>query len=584
MKQRIFLTIYFFCSLALTIFGQGREINVNIMVTSDVHGRYFSYDFVENAPRTNSLSSVHQYVSLARTVPGNNIILLDNGDFIQGTPESYYANFLDRSRRNLTSRIMNLMRYDAATVGNHDIEAGPDMYNRLKREFRFPYLGANVINTETNSPHFVPYTIISRQGVRIAVIGLSTTGVPKWLPEKLWKGLEFRDMVATARKWVEHIKENEEVDAIVGLFHSGLGPLHIPPGTLSDNSSLYIASNVPGFDVIFTGHDHREVVDSIKDPDGRQVLIVGAGSHNHKIGIARLTFNRVSRGVHELVRREGELVSTEPIGKSQEFFQTFDNDMQRIASFANTPVTMLLSDIHANEALFGPSAFVDLVHEVQLELTGADISIAAPLTTSGKIPAGLLSTRHFFELYQYENFLYVMELTGQEVRDFLEYSYGLWFGQMRSEEDNLLSFRRNAEGQIITDSRGRHRFMSPTYNFDSMAGISYTVDISQPPGNRVNIMQMENGEPFDTHKVYRVAINSYRASGGGGHLEIGAGLSPEEARKRITFISETDMRMHMINLLKGRANLMPAPRNNWRLIPEDLAKKGIENDRRVLFE
>ncbi len=583
MRKGIIFTLILSFALGCSIFGQGREIKVTIITTSDVHGRYFSYDFAENVPRSNSLSGVYHLVSAARSNPQNNLILLDNGDLVQGTPESYYANFLDKSRRNLTSRIMNLMNYDAATIGNHDIEAGPGVYNRLKKEFRFPYLGANIIDTKSGIPHFAPYTIIERQGIRIAVIGLCTAGVPKWLPEKLWEGLEFQDMVASAKKWVAHVKEHEKPDAIVGLFHSGVGPRSIPEGVLSDNSSLFIASSVAGFDVVFTGHDHREVIDSVQNPDGKYVLIVGPGSHNQKVGMARLTFNRVSKGVHRLTSKKGELANSEKFQNSREFFQTFDKDLARIANFSNTPVTFLKSKLDGRETLFGPSAFVDLVHEVQLSLTQADISIAAPLSTTAKIAPGLLAVRDFFKLYQYENYLYTMKLTGEEIKNYLEYSYGLWFGQMKSAHDHLLLFRRDASGEIVLDNQRRHRLMHPTYNFDSMAGISYTVDISQPAGNRISILQMENGEAFDLNKTYTVALNSYRASGGGGHLQQGAALSKEEAESRITFISEADFRAKMIDHLKGKKDIKPAPRNNWKLIPETLAAKGIENDKRILF-
>jgi 2',3'-cyclic-nucleotide 2'-phosphodiesterase / 3'-nucleotidase len=299
MRIRFSLLIFLAVLLVFPASVVSREIKVQIAVTSDVHARIFPYDFVNDRPMQSSLANVHYLVKAVRSRPGNNIILLDNGDLIQGTPAAYYANFVQETRLNLFSRVMNLMQYDAATVGNHDIEAGPAVYNRLKKEFRFPYLGANVINTETGQPHFQPYTIIRRQGIRIAVLGLTTTGVPNWLPEHLWKGLEFQDMAASAAYWVEQIRQKENPDAIVGLFHSGMGPADPDPAQFPlENAANYIARNIPGFDVIFTGHDHRERIEEVTNIDGKQVLIVGPGSFAENIAVAELTFNPYySRGV-----------------------------------------------------------------------------------------------------------------------------------------------------------------------------------------------------------------------------------------------------------------------------------------------
>ncbi|HSV88995.1 MAG TPA: metallophosphoesterase, partial [Bacteroidales bacterium] len=191
MKFRISVLVFIAFFLLIQHSAFSREVRVHLIVTSDIHARIFPYDFANDKPLNASLAHVHTLVSIARARPESNVILLDNGDLIQGTPAGYYANFVQQERENLFSRVMNLMQFDAATVGNHDIEAGPEVYNRLIKEFRFPYLGANVINTETGKPFFIPYTVIERQGVRIAVLGLTTPAVPTWLPEKLWQGMSF---------------------------------------------------------------------------------------------------------------------------------------------------------------------------------------------------------------------------------------------------------------------------------------------------------------------------------------------------------------------------------------------------------
>lgn len=583
--MRIRFSILFFLAFLLILpsFVASREIKVQVAVTSDVHARLFSYDFVNDQPLQASLANVHYLIRAVRSRQGNNIILLDNGDLIQGNPAAYYANFVQQSRQNLFSRVMNLMQYDAATVGNHDIEAGPEVYNRLKKEFRFPYLGANVINTETGQPHFVPYTIIRRQGIRIAVLGLTTPAIPKWLPEHLWKGLEFQDMVEAAKYWVEHIQQKENPDAIIGLFHSGMGPADPDPSEFPlENAANFIARNVPGFTVIFTGHDHRERIETVANIQGDSVLVVGPGAFAQNIAVAELTFNRLARGTFELLDTKADMVGTSRVPPSQEFFQRFEKDINEIVSFANEPVGQLKNNLASIDAFFGPAAFVDLVHEIQLKTTGADVSFTAPLAFNESLRAGMLNVRDFFKLYQYENYLYVMELSGKEIADYLEFSYGIWLNQMKSEDDHLLLFRFNEDGFPQVDAGGRHRLRYPTYNFDSAAGIRYTVDASKPAGERISIESMEDGSPFDLHKKYRVAINSYRGSGGGGHLTEGAGIAHEQLRQRITFTSEKDLRTELIRYFREEKVVDPQPRNNWKIVPENWVKKGREKDLKLL--
>jgi 2',3'-cyclic-nucleotide 2'-phosphodiesterase / 3'-nucleotidase len=584
MRNRFSLLIFLAVLLVFPFSVISREIKVQIAVTSDVHARIFPYDFVNDRPMQSSLANVHYLVKAVRSRPGNNIILLDNGDLIQGTPAAYYANFVQETRFNLFSRVMNLMQYDAATVGNHDIEAGPAVYNRLKKEFRFPYLGANVIHTETGQPHFQPYTIIRRQGIRIAVLGLTTTGVPNWLPEHLWKGLEFQDMAASAAYWVEQIRQKENPDAIVGLFHSGMGPSDPDPAQFPlENAANYIARNIPGFDVIFTGHDHRERIEEVTNIDGKQVLIVGPGSFAENIAVAELTFNRITRGVFELSTKKGELVNTSRVAPSQEFFQRFEKDINEIVSFANEPVGQLKNNLASIDAFFGPAPFVDLVHEIQLKVTGADVSFTAPLAFNETLKAGMLSVREFFKLYQYENYLYTMEMSGKEISDYLEFSYGIWLNQMNSEADHLLLFRFDEEGMPQVDASGRHRLRYPTYNFDSAAGIKYTVDATKPSGQRVSIESMEDGTPFNPERKYKVAINSYRGSGGGGHLTEGAGIPHDQLRQRITFTSEKDLRAELIRYFREEKVVDPQPRNNWQIVPAEWVEKGRKKDLELLF-
>lgn len=579
---RIFITTLLLMAAFLLFPGSvsAREVKVQVAVTADVHARLFPYDFVANRPARTSMANVHYMVQSLRARERSNLILLDNGDLIQGTPAAYYANFVQETDENLFSRMMNFIGYDAATIGNHDIEAGPEVYNRILDEFDFPWLGGNVLDAETGEPYFKPYIIIERQRVKVAVIGLTTTGVPNWLPPHLWEGLEFQDMVESAQYWVDYINENEEADAIIGLFHSGFGPLEPDPDDHPlENASGYIAKHVHGFDVIFSSHDHRRRIQTVSNTAGEDVLVMGPGHFAEHLALTELTFRRESRREpFQLKDVRAEMISTEKAVPSHPFIQKFEDDVQEILDFANKEVGKITADIHSMESLFGSAPFTDLVHHVQLSLTEADISFTAPLAFDQTIRKGKLHMRDFFRLYEYENYLYTMELTGQEIIDHLEYSYGLWFNRMLNEDDHLLNMRRDELGRIPGDRKGRQALRNAPYNFDSAAGIEYTVDVSKAVGERVEILGMEDGSSFDPESTYQVAINSYRGSGGGGHLTEGAGISRDELSERISFTTERDLRSYMIDYFSEIEEYHPESRNNWKVIPEEWAEQGRKKD------
>ncbi len=570
--------------LILVILGphfslSARDIRVQVAVTADVHARLFPYDFIENKPARTSMANIHYMTEIIRSREGSNMILLDNGDLLQGTPAAWYANFVQEADENLFSRVMNFMKFDAATVGNHDIETGPEVYNRIIDEFNFPWLGANVLDAETGEPYFQPYVIIKRDFMRIAVLGLTTTGVPNWLPPHLWKGLAFQDMVEAARYWVDYIRENEQPDALIGLFHSGLGPLDAGPEDHPlENASGYVAKHVPGFDVIFSSHDHRRRIQTVVNTEGENVLVIGPGHFAEHLAIAELTFNRIGRRQYELKGVRADMLDAAEVVPSHAFIRKFENDVDEIIKFSNQKVSYFKEPIHSMEALFGSAAFADMVHDIQLGITEADVSFTAPLAFDATIQAGSLRMRDFFKLYEYENYLYVMELSGQEIKDHLEYSYGLWFNEMRSKDDHLLNLHLDQLGRVPSDRRGRRALRNASYNFDSAAGINYVVDVSKPVGERVSIIDFEDGRDFSFDEIYKVAINSYRGSGGGGHLTQGAGIPHDALTQRIVFSTETDLRKQMIDYFQEIDSYEPRKRGNWQVIPEDWAAAGREKD------
>lgn len=562
------------------------NVTIKILQTSDVHGAIFPYDFIRNKPMESSLANAYTYIQQERGNNSQEVILLDNGDILQGQPPVYFSNFVDSTKPNLAARVFNYMNYDAATIGNHDIEAGPTVYRAIERELKMPWMAANAINTKTGKPAFAPYTIITRKGVKVAVIGLTSPGIPHWLPKAFWPDMYFDDMITTAKQWVEYIQKNEKPHIIVGLFHSGHDATYSGASASeprNENASLLVAQQVPGFDVVLIGHDHDKLCKKFANVNGDSVLVMDPTSGAKLLSQATININLDKNGNLLSKTVKGELVETNQFEANAEFMSTFETDYQRVAEFVKRPIGEFTQAISSANAYFGPSAFIDFIHTAQLELTHADISFVAPLSFVSTIKSGTITVSDMFKLYRFENFLYTMALTGKEVDGFLEHSASLWFNTMTSTTDHLIKFKINPDGSIATDSQGKTQLSANFYNFDSAAGIIYTVDVSKPDGDKVTILSMADGSAFNEDKTYSVAINSYRGNGGGGHLTKGSGIAPEDLSARIKSSTEKDLRFYIMNYIEQKKTITPTSLNSWKIIPEEWASQGIARDKKLLF-
>ena len=549
-----------------------KEVILNIIETSDVHGSYFPYDFITRKPQNGSLARLSSLVNERRSQYKDAFMLVDNGDILQGQPIAYYYNYIDTKTEHVCASMLNYLRYDLGNMGNHDVEPGHAVYDRWVSQCKFPVLGANIIDARTNKPYLPPYKVLEREGVKVAVLGMITPAIPSWLPEQLWSGLRFDDMETTARYWVKIIKEKENPDIIIGLFHAG--PEGNQLGDAIENGSEIVARNVPGFDVVFMGHDHQRHCRKVVNAAGDSVLITGPSN------AARC----VSDVMIKVVKKNGKLVKKEVSGQiteldaypiDQAFMKTFDPQYRATLDFVSRKIGRMSSTISSKDAFFGPSAFIDLLHQLQMDLTGAEISFCAPLSPTAEIKEGDIYVSDMFNLYRYENMLYTMKLSGKEIKGFLEMSYALWTNQMKSASDHLL---------LLDDSKsGFGRFKNPTFNFDSAAGIIYTVDVTKPEGSRVDIKSMADGTPFQMDKIYKVAINSYRGNGGGDLLTKGAGIPKKKLKSRIVTSTEKDLRYYLMKRIEEKKQLDPKPLNQWKFIPEEWTVPAAKRDYETVF-
>lgn len=563
-------------SATLSCAASNKTLTLRIVETSDVHGSFFPYDMIDRKPKAGSVARVSTYVNMLRKQHGKNLLLLDNGDILQGQPVSYFSNFIDTAEVNIASQVVNYLNYDAVAIGNHDVEPGHGVYDKWIKEHKMPVIGANVVNATTGEPYLKPYTIINREGCKIVILGLLTPAIPNWLPKNIWSGLRFEEMVSSARRWMKILKDKEKPDVVIGLFHSGKSG-GITTSDYEEDASEKVAMEVPGFDLVLFGHDHTRHLDNVVNVAGDTVLCMDPANNAITVADATLTLEK-KKGKWQVVDKKGELKDVTKLPVDEEYMSYFQPFIDKTNAFANEKIGEFKQTIKTADSYFGNSAFNDLILNLELQITHADIAFNAPLSFNASINAGPVYMSDMFKLYKYENQLYVMRLTGEEIRKHLEMSYDLWMNTMTSPDDHLLLLDNRTYGDAQ-----RMGFKNMSFNFDAAAGIDYTVDVTKPDGEKVKILQMSDGKPFEPTKWYNVAVNSYRGNGGGELLTKGAGIPKDSLESRIVWRSERDQRHYLMQEIKRQKVLDPQPNHNWKVIPEEWTKAAAAKDRKLLF-
>lgn len=573
MKKTTIITLALLCLTTMTMAKKDKTVTLKLVETSDVHGAFFPYDFTEQKPMKGTMARVSTYIKKQRKEYGKNLILLDNGDILQGQPTCYYTNFVKTDQPNIAAEVINYLGYDAQTFGNHDVETGHAVYDKWIKDLKCPTLGANIIDTRQKSPYVLPYLMLEREGVKIAILGMLTPAIPNWLHENLWKGLRFEEMVTSTRKWVKFLKEEKKADLIIGLFHSGWEG-GITTERYDEDASKKVAEQVDDLDVVFFGHDHTER--NVLLDNG--VLCMNPSCNAMKVAEATIQCTQ-KKGQWMVTKKEGKLVDVTKEAIDEDYVRHFQPQMDSIKSYVERQIGTFLVPIRSRDVFFGSAPFVDYIHQLQLEESHADISLTAPLVFNTEIKAGPVYMNDMFKLYRFENQIYTLRMTGREVKQLLELSYDQWVNTMKSPDDHIMLFAPQTPGD-----NQQVKFKNYTFNFDSAAGIDYEVDVTKPDGQKVNIKQFSDGRKFDENAWYLVAMNSYQGNGGGELLTRGAGIPMDSIPSRITFMSERDQRYYLTQKIEREGKVTPKALNNWRFIPEEWAKPAIERDRKLLFK
>ena len=552
------------------------EYVFRVLTTNDVHGRYFDSLYVEDGVR-NSLMTAAWTVDSVRTAAGKeNVLLVDVGDFLQGDNAAYYYNFVDTTSRHIFARMAEYMDYDAVIVGNHDVETGHAVYDRLRSQLDMPFLAANAIRTDNGEAYFQEYTIVRRHGLKIAIVGFTNPGIPGWLSPELWSGMEFRELLPYAQEVVDRVAAKENPDVMIVAVHGGVGS-----GSLQqiENPGMALFQSLEGVDLLLCAHDHRPVVH-----DADSIALVNAGSHCKYVGqgIVNVT---VKDGKVVGKSSDASLITVSPEKADVKMREAFAGDFAKVKEFTVREVGILEMPLKTIDAYRGMSDYINLIHTLSLGCAPAQMSLAAPLTYDGQVPAGTVLYNDLFTIYPFENQLFVVKMTGKEIKDCLEFSYDNWINTYDRSESHLLKIRNVSDPR--TGQKG-WSFVGRAYNFDSAGGLIYEVDITKPYGKRLNIKSFADGSAFDETAVYNVAMTSYRANGGGGLLKQGAGIDTGNIGERVV-ARYPEIREMLYEFIQEHGAITPelvgdpAVIGHWEFVPATIARKALDADMKLLF-
>ncbi len=558
MRQPRFLSCLFtvlICSVLSGCSGDG-TVTVRVVSTSDIHGRIFQEDCLTGQDREGSMAKLSTFLNGQRK-EFRNVIYLDAGDMLQGSVDVFQDVTAQYDRPSLAAEAFNILGCYATVLGNHDFSVGVPSYDRFFRTIKCPVLGANVYY-ETPGDFLPPYRMYETKGVKIAILGMSTP-LSNIQQPKDRRELDVADMVETAKYWMPILKEKKEADVVIGLFHSGYDGGRNEDG-VTENAVRRILNEVPGFNLILYGHDHRARCLKTVDCNGDSVLLLNTGPFMTNAGVATIS---VTRGDKLEVKVDGELVNITDQEPDRKFMKRLSGWFDDVKEYSDSVVGVLAQPLEANSVLWDRSTQMDFIHSIQMRFDGADVSLASPGSERLYFPAGDITIRDMFELYSSDNFMVSVMMKGSEILKVLENSASQFYNTVSDGNGGLLKSRRRQLSNLVT-----------------AAGIRYEIDVTKPDGKRVSIISMSDGTPFDPDRMYRTTINAHQYFGTS--LPRLIGVTPAEFRSRLNSSSPADIRFYMITAIalshetdqKYVVNRM----TDWSLVPRDIVSDCLAKD------
>ena len=538
--------------------GTDKPVTVRVVSTSDIHGRIFDNDILTDQEREGSLAKFSTFLSRQRK-EFRNVIYLDAGDNLQGSVDVYQDVTAQFSRPSLPAQALNLLGCYATVLGNHDFSVGPLSYDRFARSLDCPVLGANVYY-ENPGDYLLPYRIYEAKGVKIAILGMSTQLSNLQQPYDR-RELDVADVIESARYWMPKLKEDKGADVVIGLFHSGYDGGRSEDG-VTENVVRRIVGEVPGFNVILYGHDHRARCLKTVDCNGDSVLLLNTGPFVTNAGVTTITITGAGTG-KPVIKADGELVNITSEVPDKRFIRKLSGWYDDLKEYSDSVVAVLSAPLDADSLLWGRSTLMDFLHCMQMRFSGADVSLASPGFSKSFFPAGELRMKDVFSVYDSDNFMVSVMMKGSEIKKVLENSASQCYNTVTDGNGGLLRSRRRSSGSMVT-----------------AAGIRYEIDVTKPEGSRVNIICMSDGKPFDPDRMYRTTINSYQYFGTSMCRVIG--ITPKEMRERLNSSSPADIRFYMITALalsreSNRGYTVP-DMTQWELVPREIVSGCLAKD------
>ncbi|CAL9416046.1 bifunctional metallophosphatase/5'-nucleotidase [Streptomyces sp. enrichment culture] len=538
---------------------------LTVLGTTDLHGHVFNWDYFKDAEyadeagNAQGLARVSTLVNQVREEKGrHNTLLLDAGDTIQGTPLTYYYAKVDPITAeggpvHPMARAMNAIGYDAVALGNHEFNYGIETLRRFEEQCDFPLLGANAVDAKTLRPAFPPYfmktfRVKGAPPVRVAVLGLTNPGIAIWDKAYVQGKLAFPGLEEQAAKWVPKLR-SMGADVVVVSAHSGSS------GTSSygdqvpyvENAAANVARQVPGIDAILVGHAHEEIAELkvVNEETGRTVVLSEPLCFAERLTLFdfELVFER-GRWRVESVR--ASLRDSADVADDERITRLLSDEHAKVVEYVNQVVGTATETLTTVEARYKDAPIIDLITRVQEDvvreaLAGTEhaslpvLAQASPFSRTSQIPAGDVTIRDLSSLYVYDNTLVAKLLTGAEVRAYLEYSAEYYVQTAAGAPVDV---------EKLTNANGR-----PDYNYDYVSGLTYEIDIARAPGSRIRNLAF-GGAPLDDAAQFVLAVNNYRANGGGDF--------PHVASARELWSESTEIRTRIAEWATGKGVLDPA--------------------------
>ncbi|MNZ66770.1 Trifunctional nucleotide phosphoesterase protein YfkN precursor [compost metagenome] len=522
------------------------EFTCEILATSDIHGHIFPTDYRTDDERHLGLAKIAAFIHRERE-QSPELLLIDNGDLIQGTPlATYYIKNKADIEPHPSITVLNELKYDAAVPGNHEFNYGLGTLKRCMSDSDFPWLSAGITEQGEREPIFgKPYmTKIVGEGVKVAVLGVTTHYIPNWENPAHIEGLEFHDALETVKYWVPRIRAEEAPDLLIVAYHGGferdLDTGEAAERLTGENQAYAMCTEVEGIDVLITGHQHRLLSGEING-----VTIIQPGCNGQAIGKISAHFMKKDNGSWMARSKQSELImmdeSYKPDQRVLSLIQQLEEETQ---SWLDEPI----GETDGDMTIISPTAcrlhdnpFMEFVNNVQMAASGAVISNAALLSNESKGFGAVITMRDVLTNFMYPNTLTVLRLTGRDIREALEQTADYFVVDADSKA---------AVNPAYLEPKSQH------YNYDMWEGIQYELDIARPVGERVVKLSLED-EPVTDGMEFDVVMNSYRA-GGGGDYEMYRG-------KPIVREIQIDM-FELVAEYIIQQRIIPAVcNNNWRV-------------------